>query len=92
MQEFLFEKNVARANQLGNYKLYDFCHSIQDANEKILDEVSYTGSNIIQFLSINEKIKRFLQFHNYKTYLFIFMVSSIGSIIFILLQKLILIV
>ena len=51
MQEDFFEKNIAWANQLSNYNLYDFCCGIEDANENLADKITYTGSNIINYFS-----------------------------------------
>lgn len=87
MKQKFLENNIARVNLISNYKLYDYCNSIQDANETLLEKITYTGSNIIQYFTTGERIKRFLEFNHYKTYVFIFTVSSSASLIFIFIQK-----
>lgn len=88
MKEKLFNDNVASANRISNYKLYDFCSNIQEANESLYYSLNFIGSDIINFMTWKERLIRFLQFNHYKVYLFIFCVSSLASVLFISIEKL----
>ncbi len=43
--------NKARANQIDNYFLLDYCSTLREANNSIYDQIHYVNNDIIEFLS-----------------------------------------
>lgn len=80
-------QNQSRANQVQNYKLYEFCSKLSDANKSVYEEVNYLGSDINQYMNVRHRVERFLEFNHYKTYLFIFLIATISTFLFVFITK-----
>ena len=79
------EKNPSRSNQLTNYFVNDYCSSLDDAHEKILDKVDHLHNEITQNLDLPRKITRYIEYFNLKIYLAIVTITIGGSILFLML-------
>lgn len=82
------KNNKARANQIGNYFLSDFCGKLEDAREDLSNRVDYLNNPIVEYLPFTEKVKRLLEFNNYKIYCAIISISAILSVLAFLIIKL----
>lgn len=56
MKDILLEKNIAWANQTENYKIYEYCSKLSEADEKVYNQVNYMGSSINQYLTKKQKL------------------------------------
>lgn len=51
LKEKILKDNLSRANQIDNYKLFEFCSKLEEANQEVYNKVWYMGSDLIARMS-----------------------------------------
>jgi H+/Cl- antiporter ClcA len=79
------ETNPSRSNQITNYFVNDYLSSLDEANDKMMDKVHYFQNEITQYLSFSERMKKYFDYFNLKTYLAVVTITIAGSVMFLIL-------
>ena len=81
------ESNPSRSNQITNYFVNDYLSSLDEANDKMLDKVDYFQNEITQYLSFPERVKKYFEYFNLKTYIAVITITVAGSVLFLILNN-----
>lgn len=85
-EKLIFDlKNPARANQVNNFFFCDYCSSITDANQDLLETLDYVYNDIQPFLGLQQKLIRYFIYFKIKLYIAIITITVITSFMFLVL-------